>query len=131
MDNKVEMVIPKMLDQLADCRSQIEALTLMKQEAIARVITPEIKAQLDEIECEFGQKAENAAQNMAELEEAIKGAVISAGASFKGQFLQAVWMKGRVSWDTKLLDGYAAAHPEIALFRKEGAPSVSIRVNGK
>ena len=26
--------------------------------------------------------------------------------------------------------GYAAAHPEVATFRKEGAPSVSIRARG-
>ncbi len=39
----------------------------------------------------------------------------------------AVWSKGRETWDTKSLDGYALAHPEIASLRKVGDPSVSIR----
>jgi hypothetical protein len=35
-------------------------------------------------------------------------------------------VKGRVSWDTKALDGYAVAHPEIEKLRIEGAPTVRI-----
>jgi len=45
----------------------------------------------------------------------------------KGRELEAVYVKGRISWDNKALDGYAAAHPEIGAFRKQGDPSVSIR----
>lgn len=37
----------------------------------------------------------------------------------------AVYVK-RTTWDTKKLEGYAVAHPEIVTFKKESA-SVTIR----
>lgn len=61
------------------------------------------------------------------LTEAVKASVIAEGESVKGERLQAVWVKGRTSWDTKALDGYSAAHPEIERFRKVGEPNVTIR----
>ena len=53
--------------------------------------------------------------------------VFTIGATVKANGLMAVYNKGRVSWDSKLLDGYAVAHPEILAARKEGDPSVTIR----
>ena len=49
------------------------------------------------------------------------------GETVKGDHLQAVWSKGRASWDDKALMGYTKAHPELLEFRKQGEPSVSIR----
>jgi hypothetical protein len=57
----------------------------------------------------------------------VKESVIAGGESVKGEFLHAVYVKGRTTWETKLLDGFAAAHPEILQFRKVGEPSVTIR----
>jgi cob(I)alamin adenosyltransferase len=62
-----------------------------------------------------------------ELETEIKAAVLALETPVKGNRLQAVINKGRVSWDAKLLEGYAVAHPEIKAARKEGAPTVTIR----
>jgi hypothetical protein len=53
--------------------------------------------------------------------------VIAHGASVKAKFLHAVFTKGRVSWDTKMLDGLALAFPRLNEARKEGDPSVSLR----
>ena len=115
------------LDQLAKLQAQQEYLALKKQELIDAVMTAEIKAKLAEIEAEFAPGAETVAANIATLTTEVKADVIAAGSTVKGAHLQAVFSKGRVSWDTKALDGYAAAHPEITPFRKEGEPSVSIR----
>jgi DNA-binding TFAR19-related protein (PDSD5 family) len=128
--NPVHLVIPKMLDQLAQYQSQRDALQLEKKQLIDSILTPEIRAKLQEIDDEFAEKAEAVNTNIAELEEAIKNAVKVSGASFKGQYLQAVWSKPRVTWDTKSLDSFSSSHPEILRFRKEGAPSVSIRMIG-
>lgn len=35
--------------------------------------------------------------------------------------------RGRVAWDTKALDVFMLALPELAKFKSEGKPSVSIR----
>jgi len=62
-----------------------------------------------------------------ELIEVINKAVLESGGSIKGEKLQAVFSKGRITWDAKSLSGYALAHPEINELKKVGKPSVSIR----
>ena len=123
-----EAEIKQELDKLAEYQSQRDATLLEKQELIEQIYTDEIKARIAEIEAEFVSKTEAVNENISSLEEKIKKAVIENGASVKGSFLHAVFAKGRVSWDTKSLDGYATAHPELLSFRKEGEPSASIRV---
>lgn len=60
-------------------------------------------------------------------ENRVKASVNLLGETVKGEHLQAVFSDGRVTWDTKEMDGYAAAHPEIKQFRNVGKPSVAIR----
>ena len=122
-----EAQIKELLDRLAEYQSKRDAANLEKQALIDEVYTPEIKQRMAEIEAEFAGKTETVNENIAALEAEIKQAVINHGASVKGSFFHAVFAKGRVSWDTKSLDGYATAHPELIAFRKEGDPSVSIR----
>ena len=124
------MDIIQKLDQLSEFMSQRDLIGIHKQEAIDAILTPEIKAQLADIEAEFRAQSVAVDENIDALTGEIKAAVIGSGATAKGAHIQAVYMKGRVSWDTKALDGYAAAHPEVAQFRKEGEPSVSIRKIG-
>lgn len=119
------------LNEYSDNLAGIDLLNSNKQELIDSVLTPEIKEKLAEIDAEFAPKInELNARNQA-LIDTIKGEVLLTGQTLNGDFHQAVYMKGRVSYDTKALDGYASAHPEIAQFRKEGAPSVSIRARGE
>jgi len=119
--------IKQKLDLLADHQAQRDAIALQKAELADAVLTTEIKAQLAEIDAEFAGKTEAVNANIAALETEVKQAVVEHGTSVKGTFLHAIWNKGRVSWDTRSLDGYAVAHPELLSFRKEGEPSVSLR----
>jgi len=119
--------IKQKLDRLAEYQSERDAAMLEKQALIERIYTAEIKAKMAEIEAEFAGKTEAVNENIAALEAEIKQAVTAHGSSVKGTLYHAVFAKGRVSWDTKSLDGYATAHPELLTFRKEGEPSVSIR----
>lgn len=115
------------LDELADLRSALDTIALEKQAVVDSILTPELKAKLAEIDAEFAGKAEVANGKSATLEAEIKELVKTGAETVKGTFLMAVWNKGRVSWDTKSLDGYAVAHPEILNLRKEGDPTVTIR----
>jgi len=115
------------LDALDELQQQLILLGADKQALIDQVLTPDIRRKLDEIEDEFSDKSGAVLEKIVDLEGSIKQDVITEGATVKGKYMMAVFSKGRVSWDTKALDGYAAGHPEIAQFRKEGAPSVSIR----
>uniref|UniRef100_A0A6H1Z9L0 Uncharacterized protein n=1 Tax=viral metagenome TaxID=1070528 RepID=A0A6H1Z9L0_9ZZZZ len=119
--------IKQKLDLLADHQAQRDAIALQKAELADAILTTEIKAQLAEIDAEFAGKTEAVNANIAVLETEVKQAVVEHGTSVKGTFLHAIWNKGHVSWDTRSLDGYAVAHPELLSFRKEGEPSVSLR----
>ena len=124
------MDIIQKLDQLAEFMSQRDLVGIHKQEAIDAILTPEIKAQLADIEAEFRAQSVAVDENIDALTGEIKAEVAKTGATAKGAHIQAVFMKGRVSWDTKALDAVVALHPELAQFRKEGEPSVSIRKIG-
>jgi hypothetical protein len=115
------------LDKLAECQAQKTLLDMDKQKMIDSVLTPEIKAKIDDINTEFSDKSSGVTKNIDDLTAEIKGEILTLGETVKGQYLSAVFAKGRVSWDTKALDGYLIDHPELNKYRKEGEPSVSIR----
>ena len=115
------------LNQLAELKSAVDALNIKKQALIESVLTPEIKQQLAEIDAEFAPEYEAVSEKTSALEQEIKTDVVQAGETVKGDHLMAVFNKGRVSWDTKGLDGALALAPWLEKFRKEGDPSVSIR----
>jgi hypothetical protein len=115
------------LNKLSDLQAQADAIRLHFQDLRENIMTPEIKEALADVDAEEVTTLEAVSAGISSLTDEVKQEVISGGASMKGDYLQAVWSKGRVSWDTKSLDGYAVAHPELTQFRKEGEPSVSIR----
>ncbi len=121
------MDIYEKIEKYSDLGFGIDSINQEKQALIDTVLTPEIKEKLAEIDAEFDPKIEEISQEKAALEAEIKQEVLEAGRTVKGTYHSFVWSKPRVSWDTKALDGYAAAHPEIQAFRAEGAPSVSVR----
>lgn len=120
------MDVLQKLEQLKELDAQKEIIRLDKQAAINAVLTDEIKAQLAAIDAEFDPILGGISEASRAVESDIKIAVLSSGATVKGAYT-AVFNRGRVTWDTKALDGYAAAHPEIESFREVVPPSVSIR----
>lgn len=114
------------LDKIAELQFAQGKREQEKQALIDSILTQEIKDKIAEIEAEF-TKTDNLTDTISILTNEVKQEVIALGETVKGASLMAVWSKGRVSWDTKALDGYITAHPELGKFRKEGEPSVSIR----
>ena len=121
------MDIYEKIEKYSDLTIGIDAINQEKQTLIDEVLTPEIKEKLAEIDAEFDPKVDEILQQKSTLESEIKQEVLQAGRTVKGTYHSFIWSKPRVSWDTKSLDGYAAAHPEIQQFRIEGSPSVSVR----
>ena len=115
------------LNRLHELRSEY-AETMNKRIAeIDTILTPEIKEMVDGINLKWEEATLNLTTAIAELEDEIKTDVLAAGESIKGERLMAVWNKGRVSWDGKLLDGMAKIIPQLETARKVGEPTVSIR----
>lgn len=121
------MQISQKLDQLANFQAQRDVFELEKQALMDQLIPPEIKARIEEIEAEFAGKREAVDANIHLLEAEIREEVLRQGKSVKSTFLRVVYQPGRVTWDTKSLDSYARARPEILQFRKQGEPFVSIQ----
>ncbi len=123
------MTITEMLNQLAEMRATVDFYRMTWEQRRNEILVP-VKTQLIELDAEFEPMVETAQERIAEMEAQVKQAVLRHGASVKGNHLQAVWMKGRTSWDTRKLDGLMIALPQLKECRSEGTPSVSIRTVG-
>jgi hypothetical protein len=121
------MIISQKLNVLSELQSELDVIRAHFADLRRGIIPPEIQEKLDEIVAEETTALESAQYGITALTEEIKTLVIETGTTARGDHLMAVWNKGRVSWDSRSLEGYSAAHPEILAFRKEGDPSVSIR----
>jgi hypothetical protein len=126
MEEQEARAIVFRLEELTEIRSAVET-TRLDYEAKRTEIMRAVQEELAALEVEYTPLLEAAAERVATLEAEIKDDVARHGASVKSRHIQAVYSRGRVSWDSKSLEGYAAAHPDVLAFRKEGAPSISLR----
>lgn len=120
----------QILNELTEAYAKRDLLKMEHAQKRDDAIPEEVEAALADIDIEFSQKFDAVDEKIARLESQAKQAVLEAGATVKGGALQAVYVKGRVSWDSKKLDGMMILIPEISNARKEGEPSVTIRKVG-
>lgn len=116
--------IIQQMDTLSELRSQTVEVDAKIQKLIDDAIPPAVLAKIQELKI----SRESMVGAVDKLEADIKSAVLQHGESIKGEKLQAVYAKGRETWDSKGLTGYAIVHPEILKLKKVGEPSVSLRV---
>jgi hypothetical protein len=114
------------LNQLTELQAQLTVLNMDTANAKAVILAP-VQPALEALNAAHVAKSETIEQAIAALTDEIKRDVLAHGESMKGEHLQAVFVKGRTTWDGKRLEGYAAAHTEILAFRTVGEPSVTIR----
>lgn len=123
-----ESVLAK-LERLAQLQAAVD-VARMDYESRRTEILKKVQDELDAVEAEFKPALEAAETNTAALEAEIKNDVLLRGESLRGSAFQAVYVKGRVSWDSGGMNEYARDHPEVLQFRKEGQPSVTLRKTG-
>ena len=121
----------QIIDGLEDLYAQREYLTAQKSKLLDEAIPAEVKMIIADIEAEFEGKQSAVNSQIADVETMAKELVIQAGETVKGNLIQAVYSKPRVTWDSKILEGLAIAMPEIDRAKKVGSPSVSFRRLGK
>ena len=114
------------LNYLSQKRKQLELLVAQYEAKRIEIIAP-VQEELDALDAEMSPVIEICKNLVTELEDGLKADVLKIGETVKGTYLQAVYTKPRVTWDGKLLEGYAVAHPEILAAQKIGSPSVSFR----
>ena len=119
------------LEKLTELYAQRDLLHIAHDEARDAAIPEEVETALADVDAEFTPKLDAIDQKISALEEDAKAAVLSEGATVKGNVLQAVYTKGRVSWDNKKLEGLMMIVPQLEGARSVGQPTVSIRKIGK
>jgi len=118
--------IVKELDRLADLKDELAARHAAKDLARKEVLV-KVQTELDTLDFAYADPIAALLSEADTLEAEIKDAVLTLGKSVKATRLQMAWAKGRVSWDTKGIEGLAKVYPVLLDFRKEGPPSVSLR----
>jgi len=90
-----------------------------------------LKTAYAEAKADFEENTAEAREMIQDLEAEITADVLEKGETVKTDHISAIWNKGKVTWDGKLLEGYALAHPDINAARKIGSPTVSFRLARK
>jgi hypothetical protein len=122
--------VAEKLERLSSLRNAAE-FTRLDYETKRTEILKQIQSELDALDAEYKPVLEAAQDNIAALENEIKTDVLLHGESVSGGMYRAVYTQGRVSWDHESMTKYAASHPEVLQFRKQGQPIVSLRVINK
>ena len=119
--------VAEKLERLSSLRNATE-FTRLDYETKHKKLLKQIQTELDALEAEYQPVLDAAQENIAALENEIKTEVLLYGESVSGGMYRAVLTRGHVSWDSDGMDRYAASHPEVLQFRKQGQPLVSLRV---
>lgn len=122
-----EQEIKSSLNSMAIINKELESLALKKQEAIDRILTPEIRAAIEDINAEFRPMEEGAMENKNALERFVRERTIEFGKTVTGDYLQAVFTNGKKTWDTKKLTEYIKTHPELEDVYAQGDPFIQIK----
>ena len=117
----------KNLDLLTLAREDLRRTTILIEKTIAEEIPEEIQSRINLIKDRYSSILEEAQYNIAKLEKEIKEETLVIEETINGATLQAVYAKGKVSWDDKGLTGFAVAYPKILSFKKQGEPYITIK----
>lgn len=83
---------------------------------------------LERKKADFDEMNKGLVDEIATIETEIKEAVLTKGETVRTDRIQAIYNKGKTTWDGGLLEGYAVAHPEILAAKKTGKPTVSFKL---
>ena len=115
------------LERLSNLRGAAD-LARLDYESRRTEILKQVQAELDALDLEYEPILEATNENIAALENEIKTDVLLYGESVSGGTYRASYTQGRVSWDSEGMTKYAALHPDVLQFRKQGQPIVTLRV---
>ena len=125
--SKLTKQIKTDLDELARVDKKVHQIRSHYEQLRGEVLTPNIIIMLGDIDVELKSELDGPLIKARELTDKIKADTIAAGLRVDGSIYKAIFVKGRQSWDSRALDGYAEAHPEIKQFKKVGNPSARIQ----
>jgi len=117
----------ELLVEYENLQAHSDALALRMEAETNAVLTDEQRAEIAAIKADYAISFTGLKAELDMLYEAIKRAVIAEGAPVDGERLRAVYVKPRITWDSKKLEGLAMVIPQVLDARKEGEASIQIR----
>lgn len=123
---RYKMNTEQKLDQLTQLQGILSAIQSGYMSERNEILS-KVQSELDALDQYYQPSINQYSQEIERLTQSIKDDVIDQGKTIKSNKLMAVYTKPRITWDTKGLEGYMVAHPEIEVFRNIGKASVSIR----
>lgn len=118
------------LERLSSLRGAAD-LARLDYESKRAEIMKQVQAELDALDMEYKPILEATEENIAALENEIKTDVLLHGESVTGGSYRATFTHGRTSWDNEGMSKYAESHPDVLQFRKQGQPTVVLKVVNK
>lgn len=113
-----ELTIMSQLDKLKQIQDEMSKSKKEFDERIYALIPDEERLKVISLEDHRAEMLEKYDFMKQDLINDIKANIIALGKTVKGKYITAVWNKGRETWNGKLLDGYAIAHPEVNACKK-------------
>ena len=110
-------------EQINNDRLELQA----KIQAQTHQVYADIAIRKAEIEIEFSGKKQAVAANIEKLKAEIKAGTKEIGYTVEGAHYQAIYVKGKKTWNAKRLDVYVEKNPEIKSCYDVGDPSITIR----
>ncbi len=127
IENLNSGAIESFLERLHQIDRAEQDLQNEKDYLINLALPAEVKAALTALEETFAPKLSALEAERNGVINEIKVGVTILQKRVDSAHFMAMPVSGRISWDSKGLNGYAVAHPEILQFRNIGEPSVVIR----
>jgi len=106
---------------------QAKAKLQVEIETQTHLVYEDVANRKAEIEAEFIGAANAVDENIRKLENEIKTDTERFGKTVKGKYFMAVYNKGRITWNTGMMEAWINDHPFLKQARKEGRPSISLR----
>jgi hypothetical protein len=121
------------MQKYVELKAAAAKLDADKRKLIEDAMPQEVRDRVAEIEAEFAGKNEQAAADLAALEDKIKSGVVAGGESAAVPGLKATYNKGRVTWDAKGLESIMESNPDVGIiispFKKQGEGYASLRLD--
>lgn len=120
--------IEALLVERSKISAEIAQFNMGYAEMRRKLIPDEVQKELDDLDAESNTALKGIQEKLEKLDENIKKGTLEIGESVTIKGVGgAIYNHGRVIYDNKALDGLLVAIPELAKFRKEGEPYITIR----
>lgn len=120
------MDVLSLVEKLNGLELARKALLKDRDDALASILTDEIKERFREIEDAHTFRLSLLMDELNMVEGELKGLVVEHGKSIKSDQFRISYRAGRVTWDRGLLEKMAVDVPKILEARVEGKPSASV-----